>query len=272
MNEGSNEELAAGHALDLLEPDEQRAFGALLAGNAALRSETDELRQVAAALALAVPQVAPPPHLRGVILAAADRSEPATATAGTNWIRLVPWALAAGLAFSTGWFALRSISLQAANRSLETSRQLADLAQALARSQLAERTLVAERMIGDLGDRLRTSADLRRLRVCPLAPPDPQAKALHAVAVWDPERQTGLLAVDHLPAVAEESDYQIWVIDPQYPAPLDGGVFRPGADGRATVTFKCDRPVADAAAFAVSLERKGGAPRAEGPLVLLGRR
>lgn len=272
MNEDRHEELAAGHALDLLEPGEQQTFGALLAGDPALRARSDELREAVATVALAVPQVAPPPQLRAAILALANRSASASTISGSNWSRFLPWALAAGLALSTGWFALRSISLQTANRSLESGRQLAELAHGLARTELEERTLLAERVISDLGDRLRMSADLRRLRVCPLAPPEPQSSPLQAVAVWDPERQTGMLAVDHLPAVAEESDYQIWVIDPQYPAPLNGGVFKPGVDGRASVTFKCDRPIADATAFAVSLERKGGAPRAEGPLVLLGRR
>jgi anti-sigma-K factor RskA len=37
------------------------------------------------------------------------------------------------------------------------------------------------------------------------------------------------------------------------------------------VPFKPDQPVAHAAAFAVSLEKKGGVPKAEGTIVMLGK-
>ena len=59
-------------------------------------------------------------------------------------------------------------------------------------------------------------------------------------------------------------------MDPQYPIPVDGGVFRVDpSTGVAHVTFKANRPVNSVAKFAVSLERKGGVPKAEGPMVLL---
>ena len=38
-----------------------------------------------------------------------------------------------------------------------------------------------------------------------------------------------------------------------------------------TLGFKPDQPVTQAAAFVVSLEKKGGVPKAEGPIVLLGK-
>ena len=49
-------------------------------------------------------------------------------------------------------------------------------------------------------------------------------KAL-AVAVWDPKKQEGVLSVENLPALAVNEDYQLWIVDPQYPNPVDGGVF-----------------------------------------------
>ncbi len=276
MNGGIHDETAAAHALDLLEGAEKEAFESQLAGDAALRARTADLRDAALALALAVPQVAPPPALRAAILAAADR--PAAAPAPTPapvvafpWTRALPWAAAACLALTSAWFALRATSLQSANQSLEAQRELAETAYRMAQSQLAERTLVAEQMISDLGRRLQRSEDLGRLRVTSLAALQQEQPDSRAVAVWDPERQAGLLTVEKLPAIADDKDYQIWVIDPQYPIPVDGGVFKPGADGRATLTFKGDKPIAAATAFAISLERKGGVPKAEGPLVLLGK-
>jgi anti-sigma-K factor RskA len=91
-----------------------------------------------------------------------------------------------------------------------------------------------------------------------------------AVAVWDPTREEGVLAVSKLPALASEKDYQLWVIDKQYPSPVSGGVFVVDpATGEAHIVFKADKPVHSIAKFAVSLERKGGATSPQGPIVLL---
>ena len=91
-----------------------------------------------------------------------------------------------------------------------------------------------------------------------------------AVAVWDPTREEGVLAVSRLPALASEKDYQLWVIDNQYPSPVSGGVFVVDpATGEARIVFRADKPVHSIAKFAVSLERKGGVPKPEGPIVLL---
>jgi anti-sigma-K factor RskA len=73
-----------------------------------------------------------------------------------------------------------------------------------------------------------------------------------------------------MPALAEGKDYQLWLVDPQYPIPVDGGVFTVNpATGEAHVAFKAGKPVKSVTKFAVSLERKGGVPKAEGPMVLL---
>ena len=51
---------------------------------------------------------------------------------------------------------------------------------------------------------------------------------------------------------------------------VDGGVFSVDpATGEARITFHANKPVKSVAKFAVSLERKGGVPKAEGPMVLL---
>lgn len=93
-----------------------------------------------------------------------------------------------------------------------------------------------------------------------------------AVALWDPGRKQGVLKVEKLPALATNQDYQLWVIDPQYKDPVDGGVFTvdPRTGGNK-VAFTAKQPVNAVNAFAISLERKGGVPKAEGPIVLLGK-
>lgn len=278
MIDERHEELAALYAVDLLEGAEKNAFEAELARSAELRALVEQLRESSISLALATRQVEPPAALKARILDAVENqsSGPATPAPSENLVpfplaRLVPWGIAACFAVAAAYFGLRTISLRSENTALRTERELAEVAYKIAQNQLGERTLLAEKMIADLGAKLQRSEDLSRLKITALASllgNTPEAKA---IAVWDPEQQSGLLTVEKLPAVAAEQDYQIWVIDPQYPIPVDGGVFKPDSTGRAVLTFKADKPVKQAAAFAISLEKKGGAPKAEGPLVLLGK-
>lgn len=281
MNPDRHEELAALHALGALDGTELSAFERELAGDPRLRSLTDSLRETSAALALSVPQVEPPAALKDRLFAALG-DDPASApvpaqNASENTmvnfplVRFLPWAAAAGFALLATWFGVQISSLRAENAALRTQRELAEVAYRMAQSQLAERTLVAEQMIATLGQRLRRTEDLSRLKITALASLVGNTPEARAIAVWDPEQQSGLLTVEKLPAIASEQDYQIWVIDPQYPIPVDGGVFKPDSAGRATLTFKGDKPVQTIAAFAISLEKAGGVPKAEGPLVLLGR-
>jgi anti-sigma-K factor RskA len=126
-------------------------------------------------------------------------------------------------------------------------------------------------MITDLGNKLRKSEDLARLKVSALASLAGNTKEAQVIAVWDPAQQTGLLTMEKLPAINENQDYQIWIVDPAYPNPVNGGIFHVSADGRIALPFKPDQPVTQAAAFAISLEKKGGVPKADGTIVLLGK-
>ncbi len=186
-------------------------------------------------------------------------------------LKLAPWALAAALALAATWFASQNATLRSENSNLRTERQLAEVAYKMAQNQLTERSLLAENMINNLGNKLRRSEDLARLKVSALASLVGNTKEAQAIAVWDPEQQTGLLTVEKLPAIAETQDYQIWVVDPAYPNPVNGGVFHVTDDGKVALAFKPDQPVTQATAFAISLEKKGGVPKAEGTIVMLGK-
>jgi len=246
-----HEELAALNALGLLEDTERHAFESELAGNRDLAALAASLGDTVAHLAFLTPPLAPPATLRGRIFA--------------------PWGVAAGLAVTAGWLALQNLSLHSDNAALRTERRLAEIAWKTAGNQLAERSLLAETMIADLGRRLRRSEDLARLKVSALASLAGNTKEAQAIAVWDPDQQAGLLTLDKMPAIDPSQDYQIWVVDPAYPNPVNGGVFHIAQDGSVSLAFKPDQPVTQAAAFAISLEKKGGVPKAEGPIVLLGK-
>ena len=273
-----HEELAALHALGLLEGAERSAFESELAGNAELRGLVDSLAESTAALALAAPPVEPPAGLKNRVLAAC--TAPAGDGAGESpggkviafpLLRLAPWAMAAALAVAAIWLARQNLFLRQENSTLRTERALAEVAYKTAQNQLTERSLLAENMINDLGGKLRRSEDLGRLKVAALASLAGNSTEARAIAVWDPEQQAGLLTIEKLPAIADTQDYQIWVVDPAYPNPVNGGVFHVSADGKVALAFKPDQPVKQAAAFAISLERKGGVPKAEGTILLLGK-
>jgi anti-sigma-K factor RskA len=265
------EELAALHAFGLLEGAERAAFEADLAGNAELRALCASLAGTAAAVALAAPPVAPPAGLKARILAAVDVPAPDARVVSFPLLRFAPWAAAAALALALTWFASQNLALRNENLTLRHDRELAEVAYRMAQNQLSERSLLAEKMITDLGNQLRQSEDLTRLKVTALASLAGNTKEAQAIAVWNPAQQTGLLTIEKLPAIAATQDYQIWIVDPAYPNPVNGGVFQVDADGRVTLGFKPDQPVTQVAAFAISLEKKGGVPKAEGPIVLLGK-
>lgn len=265
-----HEELAALHALGLLEGMERDSFEAELARNRELRDLVDTFSAGSAALALAAPMVPPPPALKSRILDSVP-AKPSDNVTAFPLLRFAPWALAAGLAIAATWLATQNLALKSENATLRTDRELAEAAYRMTQSQLSERSLLAEKMINDLGNKLRQSEDLSRLKISALASLAGNSKEAQAIAVWDGSQQAGLLTLEKLPAIADTQDYQIWIVDPAYKDPVNGGVFHVAADGRITLAFKPDQPVAQAAAFAISLEKKGGVPKAEGPIVMLGK-
>lgn len=268
-----HEELAALHALGLLEEAERAAFERELAADPELQTLTVSLIETTAALALAAPQVEPPAALKPGVLTTATPPAGSGGNSGkvipfTRWL---PLAAAAGFAVTAVWFGAQNLQLTRENADLRLQRELTEIAYQAAQAQLQERTLLAETLINDLGKQLGTQRDLSHLKITALAALAGNTPEARAIAVWDPGQKAGLLTVEKLPVISDEQDYQIWVVDPAYPNPVDGGVFKPGADGKAVLTFKGNQPIGSVAAFAISLEKKGGVPKAEGPIVLLGK-
>ncbi len=293
MIDERQEELASLYVLGLLEGSERRAFVDAMRDSDELRVLVASLHETAAGYAYAgSPDAEPPRELKSKILA----SLPIRATPGRPApmmaARWVPWALAAG--FATLAFALANLHLgtraelarvrdertvaeleaQTLRNQLEAGAILSAREQELARnaaSTAARRLAESERRITQLESRLRGEGNLARLKIAALTSLLGDSPEATAIAVWDPENQDGLLRVSHLPPLADDQDYQLWVIDPQYPIPVDGGVFRVAPEtGDARVHFHPDKHVATALKFAVSRERRGGVPKAEGPLVLVG--
>jgi len=259
MIDEHRQDLAAEYALDALDPESARAFEAMLANDAELRALADDLRETAATLALDAPSHLPPPELRERILSRIRAEAQATATAAATPVvppqasptatpvqsgggrNLLPWALAAGFAITTAALWMERGPLQQdRNALLQEAREL------------RERDVLAKVKIATLSSQVEA-----------------YSKAT-AVIVWDAEKQHGVVKLTNVPPAGAGKDYQLWVIDPKHPAPVNGGLVPVNADGIARVSFAPDQPISKADKFAISLEPAGGVPKATGPIVLLG--
>jgi anti-sigma-K factor RskA len=274
------QELAALHAFDLLEGADREQFKAELALSPELQRLVAELHQAAAGLAHTAPDAEPPAELRARVLASASLSGFGRDSGGTSKIGQVipfpawiPWLAAACIAVAAVWSERLYLASESENAALREQQRIAQAALDRAQGQLADaEKLLAQsgRQIAELNANLKAEGDLAHFKIATLASMLGNSPAALAVAVWDPTREEGVLAVSKLPALAAEKDYQLWVIDTQYAAPVSGGVFAVDpATGEARVIFRADKPVHSIAKFAVSLERKGGVTKPEGPIVLL---
>ena len=285
MIDEQQQDLAIEYLFGHLEGDAQKEFEAWLQSDAEMRTLVDELRETTAALALAAPQHEPPPHLRAKVLAIARNktTAPAATAAVHPWVNWIPWAIAAGLA-------IVGIVLQADRERWRRDANIAraEIARALAgpaavrkpaseldgRLQLAEAQAktyidqVAE-LRAEIG-KLRGRDALAQMKIATLSAQVAQYAQAGVIIVWDPEEQRGVVKLTSLPKPVEGKDYQLWVIDPKYPAPVSGGILTVADDGQTRVEFKPDQIIEHADKFAISIEQAGGVPTAAGPIIFAG--
>lgn len=181
----------------------------------------------------------------------------------------LPWVAAGGFALLAGFLGQTYFAARSEIIALREQGALAAIASLGLQQRIEAERILSARRISDLLAERHEPGSLARLKVVPLVLPSGSAPPDLAIVVWDPALQEGELAVAKLPPLASDKDYQLWIIDPQYPCPVSAGVFAVGAAASETrIRFKPDQPVATAVKFAISVERKGGVPRAEGPIVL----
>jgi len=227
---------AALYALGALNAEETAAFETTLSGNIELRAMAGEMREAASDLARNVPPQQPPAELRQRVLREIALEKQADSptrqeTPSFNWL---PWAIAALFLGFCGLLALDRARLQ---------RELAD---ARAADPLAQAMLVS--LISPTGDH-------------------PDAKANVA---WQPDRQSGVITINNMPPAGEGRDYQLWAVDANHPDPINAGIIHVEPNGVTRVRFKPDKDASQIKAFAISLERAGGVPKREGPIVMIG--
>lgn len=285
------QESAALYALDLLEGDELAAFEAQLARDPELRARVAWLRDTTAQLAHLAPAAEPSPFLRERVLASTRRTAPAP---GRRRPVALGWAAAACFAATAGWLGWQHMRLSreigaqtavvnALRSEIDRSRGSLDAERERSRramESLQAAQTEATRLLASLQSEraqseqiiaaLRSQGDVAELKIQSLTSLLGDSPRARAIAVWNPLTQEGVLTVANLPALEANKDYQLWLLEPQSEVAVDGGVFRVDPKtGEARVTFRPSRAVKVVDKFAVSLEREGGVPKREGPVVLL---
>jgi len=275
MSDERTEELASLYALGLLDADEARSFEDEMARDPELARLVERLQNAAAALAQNVPPREPPAYLKERILAEISASKKIVPFPKKQNVWL-PWALAACLAVVASLLALERTHLKKQLRDLvanlsSAQHDSAELRQQIASAKTGNETLqkrvaFAQNEI----EALRKRDALSQIKIATLTSLLENAPKAVAVVAWNETTQRGILKVANMPAPRADQDYQLWVIDPKYKQPVNAGVF-PVAEGASRTEFHPDQPISSAEQFAVSLERKGGAPQHEGPIVMAGK-
>ncbi|PZU37460.1 MAG: anti-sigma factor [Microbacterium sp.] len=239
MTEHDFAELAAGHALHALDPDDERAFVAALAQHPEWRHHLDADRVTVSALADGVPEVAPPAALRAGLLdsilttpqkrvdaepaAAAAASVPVTQapTRRAGWGARAWFALAASIALLLGVGAGATIVAQQLNRPAAVV--------ALDRIEAAPDAQSASTTLADGGE---------------------------ATVHWSESLGETVFVSAGLPPIEADQSYELWFVRGE--EPIAAGVFT--ADDSGTATALLAGQMAPGDTIAVTVEPAGGSP------------
>ncbi|HEX6747251.1 MAG TPA: anti-sigma factor [Longimicrobium sp.] len=275
----------AAEALGALDGEEAEAVRAHLAGCDECRRELESLRETAAALAYAAPQVpmdadrsarlrarlvaraaadrggasadAPPPANRIGALASGDEESgviPISRARGRRGMMGGGWLAAAAavlLLIAVGAYAARM-----KGRYEALSDRYASLDQ--------ERT----QLVQAIAKRDSTVAALSGPGVQVIELASTQRRAPGGRMFWDPATARWTFFAHDLPALRPDRDYQLWLITPA--GPVSAGTFKPTPDGLATVQATYALPRDQLRAVAVTEEPEGGLPRPSGQPLILG--
>jgi anti-sigma-K factor RskA len=225
-------------ALGTLEGEEYDEIRGLLdRGDADCRRGVAEARAIVASLSYAAPEAAPPPHVRERLLQAVATPKPAR-----SWTPYIAWAAAA---------ALLVIALFTARRAQDLESEVAGLQQRYDQLSAEHEQIVAET---ETYRRVLSIVSAPGTRAVSLSAPQSQLQAY-----WN-ESQGLVLVGQNVPAPAPDRTLQLWII-PTQGSPIDAGIFRPDATGRALYIASPGVSISQAAALAITDEPAGGQPQ-----------
>ena len=121
--------------------------------------------------------------------------------------------------------------------------------------------------------RQQLMAEAEGTLVIPWATPDdPEYAQVTGDVVWNDARQEGYLLLTGMPVNdPTESQYQLWVVDPDRDSnPVDGGIFDiPPGESTVVVPIDAKLAVDNPAVFAITREKPGGVVVSDGPLLVV---
>ena len=278
--------LAAGAALEDLEPDEAAAWLTHREGCTECRDLESELTLVLEDLALVVPERVPPPYLLEAVRRSIGAADSAPAAHAIPAARADPAARAE--------FASQGIGPGTAPASLDEARRRRAAGRGFRRPSLALVGLAAAFAIAAAGFGARSLAlqgDLDRAGTAVAAlearlagsgavmaaamdpghvtvalHAEPLAPAAAAMVTYVPGTSRAYLVADQLPATPAGHGYQLWYADAAGVHPLQTVPF----DGDGAFVAPLDVDLSGAAAVMITLEDEGGAAGEPGPQVIFG--
>jgi anti-sigma-K factor RskA len=237
------------YALGALQGEERASLEKHLEDCAACRRELEQLRGDMALMALSASGPTPPRRARQRLLDEVAR-EPRLRKVPSRraWIP-VPWFAAAVLALVAVWF----------------WHQSDQLAQRVARlqSESAGQQVQLERA-REIVETLTATNAMRVTLVAAKAPPQPQGKAIYVR-----DRSSLIFLASNLQPLPPQKAYELWLI-PISGAPIPAGVFKPDAQGSATVINPPLPSGVEAKTFAITVEPEQGSSTPTMPIVMMG--
>ncbi|MDY0911629.1 anti-sigma factor [Rathayibacter festucae] len=261
-------ELAAGHALGILTPDESARYERFLDENPEARGEADAFSAVAEALAADAPPVAPSPALKADLMAliastpqlprddAADAPAEETAddrAAAPTLHAVEPSPTAAGPTAATASSGRHGAEARARGRWF--TRPAVYLSAAAAAAVIVVGGVALPPLLTpDTGQSQQLSA-LEQIRSAPDVQETAGAVATGETAtlVWSASLGRSALVVDDLAALPDDKTYELWYIGSS--GPVSAGTFD-GGDGRTVAPL--EGTLAEGAVVAVTVEDAGG--------------
>jgi anti-sigma-K factor RskA len=241
------------YSLNALQGEDRARVDEHLATCAACRRELEQLRADTALLALSAAGPRPPQRARQRLMDAVAREPRVPRIVQTHprrsWWGVLGWAATAAVVI----FAL---SLWKENISLRQSVASATSQSARSARELEELRRIAAPIIAPETQRITL--------VSTKTPPQPQGKAFYLR-----NRSSLLFLANNMPPLPPQKAYELWLI-PTSGDPIPAGVFKPDAQGSASVVNPPLPAGVEAKAFAITVENEAGATTPTMPIVMMG--
>ena len=244
MNEQEFAELAAGHALSALSPEDAAAFDAALAEHPEWAHHVTTDAATVAALADSVAEVPPPRAMRSELLAriaSVQQDHPAQAAAPASSLEAAP-VVPVAESRSRGWGPRAWFALAA---SLVLLIGVGGGAVVIAQQLNRPVAVVALERIEAAPDAQEASTTL----------PDGGQATVH----WSDSVGEVVFVSDGLPTLSDDQSYELWFVRDS--GAIAAGVFEAGGDGDATALLAGSMNPGDI--IAVTVEPAGGSPTGE---------